>query len=746
MAFGGEPITPIFIFNMFLLFYFFNYLANIERGKAIFYNPSGIGINRGYEIYSSKINKDSTLQIGFTINNLGVGYEKKNNLNSFLFAFGIPVDKRIYLGYRYKFIKELNKINHLASLTYRPIKYLSFSFNIDTDKNFNFGVGLRPISERINFYFDYDKKLKYLLGSQIEILNGCFINGEIDKDRNVNFGISFSFPNFKIASKHGKKSKEIELFFSKERYPTIFKKPQKLIEVTLSGNYDEDYYQQSLFFKKREPRFYLLLKHLETVLKKEDVYGIFLRLKDYNLSMAQYKELRELFLDFKAKGRKIIIYADYYKDLKEYYLASIADYLILNKGGMVNISGILLKRFYLKKLLAKLGIEAEVLSIGKYKSAKELFLREEMSEEDREQLNEILDEVYLKIKTDIKEEARMKEINLDSLIDNIGYFNEEKAKEFRLIDTVLYPKEVDDFLKDYARVKKIKLEKYLREKDIERSWLKKKKRIALVIAEGTIVEGKSGYEPTPLIGGKYVGSETMEEIFKKLEKDNSIKAVVFRVNSGGGSAMASEIIVNAVKRCNEKKPVVVSMGGVAASGGYFISCLAKKIFANYFTITGSIGVLSVKLITRKFYDEKLGITFDYLKRGEMVDAISDLRGYTEKEKELFYKELEWWYNKFIERVSEGRKLKKEDVDSIGQGRIWTGRKAKELGLVDEIGSLRKAIINAQEEAGIKKDEEMEIVLYPKEEKRFLITFPQVNIFALLKEKFLYLMPKNIIIE
>jgi len=728
---------------MFLIFFFFNYLTNCERGKAIFYNPSGLGINSGYEIYSFK--KDTLLEIGFTLNNFGFGYQKENDLNHLLFAFGIPIDKRIYLGYRYKFIKELNRIEHLGSFTYRPLKYLSFSFNISNDKNFDLGIGLRPVGERINLYFDYEKEFKYLIGTEIEIFDGFLINGEINKDKKINLGISFSFPHFKISSKYSKKLKEVELSFSKERYPTIFKKPKKIIEVTLSGNYEEDYYEQSLFLKKRKPRFYLLLKNLETLLKKEDVFGIFLRLKDYNLSLAQYEELRELLLDFKKAGKKIIVYADYYKSLREYYLVSIADYVILNKGGMVDISGILLKKFYLKKLLQKLGIEAEVLSIGKYKSAKELYLREDMSEEDKEQLNEILDEIYEKITSEISS-SRVALRNLDSLINNIGYFNEEKAKEFKLIDTVLLPKEMDKFLKSYTKVKKVKLEKYLKEKDIERSWFKKRERIALVIAEGTIVEGKSGYDPTPIIGGKYIGSETMEDIFNKLEKDKSIKAVIFRVNSGGGQATASEIIASAVKKCNEKKPVMVSFGNVAASGGYFISSPAKKIFTDHFTITGSIGIFSVKAVTRKFYDEKLGITFDYLKRGEMVDATSDLRSYTEKEKKIFYEELEWWYNKFIGWVSEGRKLKKEYVDSIGQGRIWIGKKAKELGLVDEVGSLRKVISEVKKELGIKKDEEIEIIIYPKEEKKFLVSFPKVDIYTLLKERFLYLLPENIIIE
>lgn len=731
---------------MFLFFYLFNYLANIERSKAIFYNPSGLGINSGYEIYfSKKLDKDTILDIGFSLNNFGFGFEKKGDLNNYYFGFGLSIGKNIFWGYRYQYIEKLKESNHLAGFIFRPTNFLSFSFSYNSEKDFNFGIGLRPINERINFYFDYYKNPYYLLGTEIEILDGFLIKGELDKDKNINLGISFSFPKFKISSKYGRKSKEIELFLSKERYLTIFKRPKKFIEITFSGNYDEDYYEQSLFFKKRIPRFYLLIKNLEEILKKEDVYGIFIRLKDYYLSPAQYEELREILLEIKNKGKKVIFYADYYKSLLEYQIVSLGDYLILNKGGEVIIPGILLKKYYIKKLLEKIGGEMEVLAIGKYKSAKELFTRENMSEEDKEQLNEILDIIYSKVKENIKE-TRIRERDLDSLINYYGYFNEELAKEFGLVDTVLYPKDVDEFLKKYTKVKKIKIEKYLGEKEIGRSWLKRKKKIALVIAEGTIVDGKSGYDPRPLIGGKYIGSETMEEIFKKLEKDKSIKAVIFRINSGGGSASASEIIANAVKKCNEKKPVIVSMGNVAASGGYYIACLARRILADNSTITGSIGIFSIKFVAKKLYEDKLGITFDYLKRGEMADAQTELRGYTEREREIFMKQLEWWYDKFITRVSEGRKLNKEYIDSIGQGRVWSGYKAKELGLVDEIGPLRKAIEIAKEEAKIKKGEEIEIFLYPKEERRFLFSFPKVNIFALLKERILYLLPENIVIE
>ncbi|MEO0225836.1 MAG: signal peptide peptidase SppA, partial [candidate division WOR-3 bacterium] len=437
-----------------------------------------------------------------------------------------------------------------------------------------------------------------------------------------------------------------------------------------------------------------------------------------------------------------------YKSLVEYRLVALADYIILAQLGEIVMPGVWARKSYLKGTLDKLGLETEIDYIGRFKSAHETFSRKDMSEADSIQWSAILDDVYEPAVNDAELGRGFSRAEIESLINRSGYWNSQDAKLNRLIDTTAFFYDVDDIAKKIfdQKVKVVEVNKVLDKKVVSRAWTEKRPKIALVIGEGAIIVGKSGYNPVPIVGGKYIGSETIAKIFEKIRKDKSIKAVVFRINSGGGSALASDIICEAVRRCDKEKPVIVSMGGVAGSGGYYIACQARKILADNSTITGSIGVVSVKIITRRFFDEKIGITYDWIKRGEHIDAFSDLRHFTKEESLHFHQEIEWWYDKFLDRIVQGRKLEKSFVDSIGQGRIWSGRRAKELGLIDENGGLMDAIELAKKEAGIKKD--VEIVFYPRAEKRFGINNPAgaQDITRLLSERFLYLMPYDVTIE
>lgn len=240
-----------------------------------------------------------------------------------------------------------------------------------------------------------------------------------------------------------------------------------------------------------------------------------------------------------------------------------------------------------------------------------------------------------------------------------------------------------------------------------------KPKIAVIIAEGDIVTGETKNDW--LSETKSVGSKSLAKAFKSIEKDNSIKAVVFRINSPGGDGFASEQILRAMKKVSIKKPVIVSMGDIAGSGGYYIACQANKITADNFTLTGSIGVFELNLILEGLYG-KLGITHDVVKKGEHADAYSGWRHFTPEEREKVQHEIEWFYDKFISRVAEGRGLTKSNVDSVGQGRIWSGTSAKNIKLVDENCGLLKAIETAKQEAKIKK--EPEIVIFPKSKNWF----------------------------
>lgn len=545
------------------------------------------------------------------------------------------------------------------------------------------------------------------------------------------------------------KEKNGGVIISGARYPTFLPKRKKLVEMTLRGSYDEDHLQRGLIgiSTKREPAFYKLVRNIEEINKRSDAYGILIKLDDYSLSKAQYEELRSSLLRLKNGGKKVIFFAHSYNGLAEYNVVAVADYIILATLGDVTIPGVWARKFYLKGTLEKLGLETDIEHVGKYKSAQELFSRKDMSDADQEQWNAILDDVYSRLVEQTAGSRGLTREDYECLINEPGYFNSEEALASKLIDTTAFFYDVDEVVKKYAGrdIRKQPVKDFVSERTVARFWKEKTDKIALVIGEGSIVVGKSSYNPTPVIGGKYMGSETVAKIFEKIRKDKSIKAVVFRINSGGGSALASDIIAEAVRRCDQEKPVIVSMGAVAGSGGYYIACLARKILADHTTITGSIGVVSIKMVTPRFYDEKLGITWDWIKRGKHIDGFSDMRHFDEEEQALLRRDIEWWYDKFIDRVAVGRKLGKSFVDSVGQGRIWSGKRAKELGLVDEIGGLVDAIELAKKEAGLRN--EVELMLYPKPERHFNVGGDIDNdLLKLIRERRLYLMPYNIVIE
>jgi protease-4 len=396
---------------------------------------------------------------------------------------------------------------------------------------------------------------------------------------------------------------------------------------------------------------------------------------------------------------------------------------------------------YIKGTLEKLGIEAEVGSVGKYKSAVETFTREEMSQADREQIKEFLDDLVEVVIGEISDSRGIEESKIKNLVDSLGCFTPEEAVKEGLIDTVAY----FDEIKTLAGVKGEG--KVWRGKSVPREFLlSDPPKIAVLALEGTILVGKSSNSPfdIPLFTGPIIGSESVKKELEKLKKDKAVKAVVLRINSGGGSSVASDLIYREILRLKEEKPVVVSIGNMAASGGYYISAPANKILVNKTTLTGSIGVWGSKFVTEGLYN-KLGITHDIVKWGEHADAMSGQRPFTHYERKIFERMLKNIYDQFLEAVADSRELTVEEVDSVGMGRIWSGLTAKEISLIDEYGGLLDAIEVAGEEAGIQN---YKVVLLP-EPLKFLEKLMGMEenaylpILKLLEEPYLYFEPARL---
>jgi len=438
-------------------------------------------------------------------------------------------------------------------------------------------------------------------------------------------------------------------------------------------------------------------------------------LLDVNMSgvgWGKAEEIRDAITDFRSSGKPVYAYIEFGLN-KEYYIATACDKIIVPPPGELFINGLAADVMFFRGSLDKLGIYPDIFQIGKYKSAGNMFTQKEMTEAHREYINSLLDDLFNRYVNAIAQARRKTPEEVRALIDNAPY-NAIQAKEAGLVDEAIYRDEVEKQLKTLLGYKETDSFAAVRGVDYrdvspESLGLNKGERIAVIYASGDIGSGSSKNSPS---GDQSIGSDTVAKALNDAAANKSIKAIVLRVDSPGGSGLASDIIWRAVEVANQKKPVVVSMSDVAASGGYYISASAAKIIAQPSTITGSIGVVAGKPVMRGFYDW-LGISNEYVLRGKTAGMFRETEKFSDEERAKFE---EWikttYYRDFVPKVAKGRNKDAQFVDSVGQGRVWTGAQAKDRGLVDEFGGLDKAIDVAKQLAKIPAEKGVERVILP----------------------------------
>ncbi|QKG78743.1 signal peptide peptidase SppA [Tenuifilum thalassicum] len=452
-----------------------------------------------------------------------------------------------------------------------------------------------------------------------------------------------------------------------------------------------------------------ILKALNNAKNDPKIKGILLEIDAINAGAATTEEIRNALLDFKSSGKFIYAYSDTYSQ-KSFYLASVADSIFLNPEGMVEWLGLRSEIMFFKKTLEKLGVEPQILRHGKFKSAVEPFMLNKMSPENREQTLTYLSSIWNQWVSAISETRGISVKELNRLADDLEIFNGKSAKKYHLVDSLIYKDELLSFLKNKLGVEEkddinsIALNKYFKAPEVNKRKFTRDK-IAVIYATGEIEMGNGGPDN--------IGSESLSRTIRKARRDSAIKAIVFRINSPGGSALASEVIWREVDLAAKTKPVIVSMGDVAASGGYYIAAPATAIVANPTTITGSIGVFGLFFNLQKALDKKLGINVDVVKTNEHADFFTMFRPMTAEERAVGQMFIEETYQTFIGHVSSGRGIPVEQVDAIGQGRVWSGVNAKDIKLIDEFGGLTDAIKLAAEKAGL---ENYRLVEMPKQKK------------------------------
>ncbi|TWR29090.1 signal peptide peptidase SppA [Mucilaginibacter pallidiroseus] len=459
-----------------------------------------------------------------------------------------------------------------------------------------------------------------------------------------------------------------------------------------------------------------ILASIRKAKSDKNIKGIFLD-EGYMMSgQATTEEVRNALIDFKKSGKFIVAYSEVYTQ-GFYYLASVADKIYINPKGIFEFNGFSSEITFFKGALDKLGIEAQIIKVGTYKSAVEPYFLTKMSDANRLQVTSYLGSLYDHFLTGI---SKNRGVNKDTLfnIANSGRIQEaEDALKYKLVDGLKYKDEILLDLKQRTGIaakkdlNSVDLDEYVKvnldDKDTNLDKASSGDRIAVVYASGEISGGEGD--------DNSIGSEKISKAIRQVRLDDKVKAVVLRVNSPGGSSLASDVIWREVMLTKKVKPIIVSMGDVAASGGYYISCAADSIFAEPNTITGSIGIFAVLPNMQKLFNDKLGVTFDGVKTGKFADLGDISRPLTPEERLILQTSVNRGYDDFTKAVAQGRGKTQAYINSIGQGRVWTGSQALKIGLVDRLGNINDAVASAAKKANLK---DYKLVTYPEQKSIF----------------------------
>ncbi len=618
-------------------------------------------------------------------------------------------------------------VDYVLGAMVRPLRYLSLGLtgrNLGraeinqqrSDRSLNIGIAIRPLwfaPERVTLTADYslvqdknDPPVRFT--GRFSVIDGLTLFGNADLDGNFGAGLMVDFQRLGAGSylsvsntdKLEPSSVLLMARVSSENHPGFITSHQKTAEFTLDTGLIAGRPTAVGIFTRRVTA-WDIQRSIRRAAADQRIDSLLLKVEDPDLSWTEVQEIRDALAEFKQAGKKVVFHLRDADNLS-YYLASSGDVIFLDPGGSFNVTGPTVEALFLGGTLEMIGARAEYKRIGKYKSAVEMLTAEEPSEPAREVMNSLADEYADQLIDAIATSRNMSRDKVKQLIDK-GFMVPEKAKQAGLVDDLVYFDQIDAALAKVTGHSPRRMAGYLGERWYHDRW-GSRPVIAVVHASGTIAYRES------LATG--MDAHHIARLLSGLGDNSSVDAVVLRVDSPGGSGSASDLIWRQVKRLSEKKPIVVSMGGVAASGGYYISAAADSIVADPATITGSIGVFVLFFDLSELW-ANLGISKEIVKRGKLADLGSTFRSRSEEEMKLLGETTKSFYDGFIDKVAQGRHKTPEEIDAVGQGRVWTGRQAKEKGLVDELGGLARAIEIAKQKIGLNPDDVADVVHLPR---------------------------------
>ncbi len=665
---------------------------------------------------------------GFTMYNQSIN---KNHVTDFKLSAGIGNNSLSFgLGYGWSTgnVSYFNRADLFTlGLLLRPNKIISIGLvgNLPTngEREGILDLAIRPLGNHvITLFGDYVlsrdvilEKVNYSLGAVIEPVDGIRLIGRYFEDKRINVGIEFSFGNLGLMTISHLDRNQKQIYnthgiragaFDRNIF-SLFSTNKKVVELNLNGVLK---YQTFRLFD-RSNSLIEIIDNIETAKNDKTVSAIAINLSGAQINREMLWELREKLKEFKSVGKHIYVYIDR-AGIDEYHLASIADKIILDPMGTISINGYLIGRTFLKGSLEKLGIGFHELRYFKYKSAAETFSRDNFSDADREQRQRLVDEYYDVARKDICEGRNFTESYFDKLVDSLIAYLPDEALKLNLADTLGRWSDIGKLINSFENKTKVlvdasSLEKY--NLPVDNYWSEKPKIAVIYAIGGTSMD--DGIKARNLVSN-------VESAFS----DNNVKAVVLRVDSPGGDALAADLIADVLRKNKGTKPIIVSQGFVAASGGYWLSMYADTIVAAPTTITGSIGVIG-SFFYNKNLKQELGLSTDFVKRGKFAElgfgftlpvipvSLPD-RDFTEEESQIIENRIKTLYKDFVSKVAFGRNKSFEEIENIAQGRVWSGRDGLQLGLVDILGGIDRAIEIAAAKAGLEKNE-YELKEYPQ---------------------------------
>ena len=745
---GGRIAVPEGVF-------YYQPAASVFGSEAAWVNPAGLGHFNpaGFQMMADYANGQFIHNWGFVTqaDQLAIGFRTlevnaDSSYKQWLYAGGLPIGTNMAVGGSYSYFSRGPGIySKLHSWTVGflsrgggPLSWGAVLSNLNRTRTDSgerseveqrYSVAYRPSGNKVTFAVDMFlptktrfKNADVVYDLEINPRDGLYINGYLDSHKNFEVGVRVNLVKYftgvrdRFAKSGSTRGTTSFVGMTSLRQPSIISQPRRSLSVNLSGSVPENP-PQPIFGVKLMP-FTTIVTSIYRAADDPSIQKLDVRLQELAMGFGRAQELRDALGAFKRAHKRVVCHIEEPSNLS-YYVASVADSIFIPPVSQLNLVGLRAELTFYAGTLDKLGVKIDLLRIGAYKSAAEMFTRSSASEENREQVNRLLDDFYAQFTATLAEARHISVDSTKNLIDH-GPYTSAEARCAGLVDGLMY---ADDFERRCGSGGSVTLSQYVADTLINDDW-RRSPTLAVVIADGEIADNAAGI--SPFSGGERVTRESLRSAFRQVVVDNCVKGIVLRVNSPGGSALASDFILHDVKTAADKKPLVVSMGNVAASGGYYASLAARRIFANPATVTGSIGIFGGKPDFSGLH-QKIGLTKELYTRGKFAGMMTTMRPFNEEERAKYLEALKAFYGHFVDLVSENRKLPTDSIDHLGQGRVWSGREGITNGLIDELGGIKRSLDFTAAQLGLEK--RYSVTLYPQ--RRPLFVFPGRSLFGML---------------